>query len=86
VGKGYARAPLPSVERIVLIAPEALVPELVEHVKDLDRELFAIEIDWDSLGWRGGCASAEQTMRARHPELTDETASSLRWYLSYMTR
>jgi hypothetical protein len=62
------------------------VAELVERVRSIDAEMTGYEVDWTRHGFQGGCAEAAATLRARHPELSEEALAALDWAFSYRWR
>lgn len=78
IGRECNRAPWPSLARVDA--------EYSDAVRNVSRSLLDIEIDWDTLGWKGGLECAKEVIAAQFPQLTQEARDDLFWYFSFEVR
>lgn len=85
-GKGRSSYPRPDRGAVAAVLPRSDVASIVERIVALEREMYDVDVDWTSLGWRRGCSVALATLRQRHPELSVDALAALDWQFSYSTR
>ncbi|MEW2481740.1 hypothetical protein AB0876_19315 [Mycobacterium sp. NPDC049093] len=59
---------------------------LLGEIRPLLEELMGVTVHWRTQSWQEAGDYARDTMRDRHPYLSDEAARRLRGYFLYQTR
>ena len=85
LGTGSSAFPRSDAEAVRARFPDA-DEGLVAKVEALAAEIMAIEIDWNSRSLSQGGDEARRVMAERHPELSDDALTALRWMFTYNWR
>ncbi|MED5815273.1 hypothetical protein VST63_23175 [Mycolicibacterium sp. 050232] len=79
-------APVVSMEKMANHYGPERTDVLLGEIRSLVEELMGITVDWQTKSWQEAGDYVRDTMRDRHPYLSEEAAGRLRGYFMYQTR
>lgn len=79
-------APVISRENMIAHYGEKETARLLDEMQPTLREVMEIPIDWNDFSWDGAGDHIMDTLRNRHPELSEAALGSLRGYFMFQTK
>ncbi len=79
-------APIISKENMVEHYGPEQTDALLAEIKPLLQELMKIPVDWEKQTWQEAGDYVRDTMKDRHPYLSDDAAGRLRGYFMFQTK